>query len=352
LKNDQNTLPFSTGKKVVVIGPNGNTAGVLLGNYLGQVCPANDFGCVPTVYDGVKQFNTGGTTTFVQGCPLTQNNTAGFAAAISAAKVADYVVLAMGIDSSIEGEDHDRVSIDLPSIQHQLIDAIIALNKPTVLVLLNGGMVGIDKEKTTVPAIIEAGYPGAVGAEAIARTIFGQNDHLGGKLPYTIYPADYISQVKMSYMEMAPKAGVSPGRTHRYYTGPVVYAFGYGLSYTKFEVTPIACNNLNPLSIAKNNNLEISMSIANVGERTGDEVIMVYASPTSKHNTPLLKNLISFKRVHLEPNQQDTLAFTLSLSDLQFYDIDTLANDVIPGIYPITFTNGVDSSFQCTIQVI
>jgi len=343
---------FQLEKKVAVIGPNANSEAVVLGNYLGQICPSDDYSCVPTVYEGIKQFNTGGTTTYIEGCPLTTNSTTGFPAAISVAKAADYVVLVMGIDSSVEGEDHDRVSIDLPYIQHQLIDAIIAVNKPTVLVLLNGGMVGIDKEKTTVPAIIEAGYPGSLGAEGIARTIFGQNDHLGGKLPYTIYPANYVNEVLMSYMEMEPKTGVSPGRTHRYYVGPVVYPFGFGLSYTQFEVTPIACNNLLPLSIASDNNLEITMSIANVGERTGDEVIMVYASPTPRHNSKLLKKLISFKRVHLEVNQKTTLSFNLKLSDLQFYDRDTLANDVISGVYPITFTNGVETSFQCAVQVV
>jgi len=283
---------------------------------------------------------------------LTANNTSGFQAAVNAAKASDYVVLVMGIDGSVEGESHDRTSIDLPSIQHQLIAEIVAVKKPTVLVLLNGGMVSIETEKNTVPAIIEAGYPGSLGAVAIARTIFGTNDHLGGKLAYTLYPANYVNEVKMSYMEMEPKAGVSPGRTYRYYTGPVVYPFGHGLSYTLFKVSPISCQNLSPLSKSSNSGLDITMSISNAGERTGDEVIMAFVSPTPQHNSKVIKKLIGFKRVHLEVNQQAILTFSLNLSDLKFYDRDTLANDVLPGIYPLTFTNGVETTFVCPINVV
>jgi hypothetical protein len=87
----------------------------------------------------------------------------------------------MGIDNSVESESRDRTSIDLPSCQHKLAAAITALKKPTVLVLVNGGMVAIAEEKESVDAILETGYPGIFGSAAIARTLFGQNDHLGGR---------------------------------------------------------------------------------------------------------------------------------------------------------------------------
>jgi len=310
------------------------------------------FSCVPNVRQGIQTVNTGGSVTYESGCPLNRNDTSGFTAAVNAAKAADYVVLVMGIDPSMEGEDRDRTSIDLPYIQHQLIAAIVAVHKPTVLVLLNGGMVSIEAEKASVPAIIEAGYPGVLGAEAIARTIFGQNDHLGGKLPYTIYPANYVNQVKMSYMELEPKAGVSPGRTYRFYTGPVVYPFGHGLTYTTFKVTPIACGNLPSLRLNSVAGLDMTFNIANTGSRTGDEVIMAYVSPTPRHNSKVIKKLIGYKRVHLEINEEAALTFNLNLSHLQFYDRDTLANDVLPGIYPITFTNGVETTFVCPVNVV
>jgi len=351
LKNDAKTLPFTVGKNVAVIGPNANTAEALLGNYLGQICPDNGYSCVQTIVQALKQVNTGGTVTYEEGCKLTSNDTSGFDAATKAAKAADYVVLVMGIDNSIESEDRDRVSIDLPYIQHQLIQAVIDVKKPTVLVLVNGGMVAIEPETTTVPAIIEAGYPGYYGGEAVARTIFGQNDHLGGRLPYTIYPADYINEVKMSYMEMEPLAGVSPGRTYRYYKGPTIYPFGHGLTYTTFETVPNECGSLRPISLKSKDSLQISMTVQNTGERTGDEVLMAYVSPTSKHNTLVVKKLVGFNRVHLQPGEMTKLVFNLELSDLSFYDRDTVNNDVLPGVYPLTITNGVSSTFVCPVTV-
>jgi len=124
-------------------------------------------------------------------------------------------VLLLGIDESVEGESHDRTSIDLPATQHQLAAAILALKMSTVIVLINGGMVAVEAEKESAPAIMEAFYPGFFGAAAIAATIFGANPHLGGKMPFTVYPADYITQVKMSDMEMT----AGPGRSYKYYTG-------------------------------------------------------------------------------------------------------------------------------------
>jgi len=351
LKNEGKILPFPTGKSVAVIGPHSNAREALVGNYLGQLCPSNDFSCVQSVYEAIGEWNVGGSVSLHQGCGLTKNDTSGFPAAISAAKQADYVILVMGIDDSIEAEDKDRVSIDLPTIQHMLIDAIMQLKKPTALVLINGGMVAIEQEKQSVPAILEAGYPGMLGAEAIARTLFGKNDHLGGKLPYTIYPADYVNQVPMSYMGMEPVSNGSPGRTYRYYKGPVIYPFGYGLSYATFEIESIRCMNLPPVPMNSKDPVQLSVSIQNVGSITGDEVLMVYAQPTEKHNTKLIKKLISFQRVHLEPQQKRTLSFDIPLSDLQFYDRENLSNDILPGLYTITITDGIQTTFLCPLSL-
>lgn len=120
----------------------------------------------------------------------------------------------LGIDESIEGESHDRVDIDLPAVQHALAAAIFKLRKPTVVVLINGGMVAIAEEKELAPSILETFYPGFFGATAIAETIFGENHNLGGKLPITVYAKDYINQVEMTDMSFKPHDG-GPGRSYR-----------------------------------------------------------------------------------------------------------------------------------------
>jgi hypothetical protein len=142
---------------------------------------------VETPAQAIADINLGGNVTAVLGCGISDPDQSGFPAALDAAGAADIVVLMMGIDGSIEGEDEDRTTITLPDVQVQLMTQILALGVPTALVLLNGGMLALPG--STAPAILEAGYPGFFGARAIAQTLFGDNDHLGGKLSYTVYPS-------------------------------------------------------------------------------------------------------------------------------------------------------------------
>ena len=137
----------------------------------------------------MREINTGGTTTFDQGCDIFANGTDGFAAALASAKAADTVILGLGIEERhrtecgeqcllhYERESHDRSSIDLPPVQKQLLAAVIKLGKPTVVFLLNGGMLAVDdfiKEPNV--AVIEAFYPGMEGAKALATSLFGQSN--------------------------------------------------------------------------------------------------------------------------------------------------------------------------------
>lgn len=210
LKNDKNTLPMARGKKIAVIGPHTNATRALVGNYIGQICPDGSFDCVVSPCAAIAAANHGGETVCVEGCAVTDPSTSGFAAAISAAKDADQVVMVMGIDQSVEGEGDDRTAIDLPGAQHKLTAAITSLGKPTTLVLINGGMVAIAEEKESMGAIIEAFYPGYQGSAALATVLFGDYNP-GGKLPITIYNASYVNEVDMFNMDMAK----APGRSYR-----------------------------------------------------------------------------------------------------------------------------------------
>jgi len=348
LKNED-ILPLQTGKKIVVIGPHGKARDALVGNYLGQLCPKDGFDCVQSPLEAITEFNKNGAVVFEQGCQINVNDTSGFAAALTAAKQADYIVLLMGIDQNIEAEDRDRASIDLPYIQHELIALLMKLNKPTVLVLLNGGMLAIQEEKSTVPAILEAGYPGMFGAKAIAMTLFGLNDHLGGKLPYTLYPADYVKQVKMSYMEMSPSPGVSPGRTYRYYSGPTIYPFGYGISLTNFSLTPSVyyTATINSFSDV----LAGSITVKNIGNKIGDEVVMIFVKPQKQTNAPWLTKLTQYKRVHLAPGESQTVAFQLSGKDFASAHDKDLEMVFVPGSYDVVFSNGVKEGVAFVVKV-
>ncbi len=189
LKHDGKTLPLPVGKKIAVIGPHGNATMALVGNYLGQLCPDNKFDCIVSPLQALAAANVGGSTTWAEGCDLTKPGKAGFPAAVAAAQAADIVVLALGIDLSVEGEGHDRQNISLTGSQHDLAVEIAQLGKPTAMFLLRGGVVDIGGElaNTGIGAILDAAYPGFLGGRVIADTLLGRNDHLGGKLAQTYY---------------------------------------------------------------------------------------------------------------------------------------------------------------------
>lgn len=309
-----------------------------------------------TPLEEISSYNKGGQTTYSQGVTVSGGNMTGIAAAVEVAAAADRVILMLGIDQSVEGESHDRTSIDLPSMQHKLAEMVLGLKKPTVIVLINGGMVAVEQEKKSAPAILEAFYPGFFGAKAIAATVFGANEHLGGKMPYTIYPKDYVSQVKMSDMEMT----AGPGRSYKYYTDEPTWCvlgtnqrqqknpppwrspdvpdiilldiilpsphrarttrrpFGYGISLTSFSIKNatqqvVRTVSSAPASPATMPVYEYSATVTNTGKVTGDEVLFAYMTPKAatgaeKDGTlPLIKKLVDYTRVHLAPGQSQTV---------------------------------------------
>jgi xylan 1,4-beta-xylosidase len=384
LHNDGNILPLAKGQKIALIGPHANATGALVGNYLGQLCPDDTFDCIYSPYGVISQTNNaaGGSTVMSPGCQLTKNDTSGFAAAVAAAQAADVVVLFLGIDLTVEGEANDRTSIDLPAIQHQLAAAIAAVGKPTAVVLINGGMVDVSEEvaNKNIGAILEVGYPGMRGSYGISATLFGDNDHLGGKLPYTIYPANYVNQINMSVMEL----DVGPGRTYRYYSGPVVYPFGYGISLTTFSVDPFTAAAPFPHAAAepgvvypavpatapaaltttyyttadalevvftrpyvapvRSKVADYAVNVTNTGSRTGDEVVQAYFMPLSTPllgTTSLIRQLFDYQRVHLAPGQSQLVSFASSADTFVMVDKATGDRVSTPGVFDVVLTDGV-----------
>ena len=353
-------LPFEMGKSVVVIGPHANASAALVGNYLGQICPGShvsDLSCVETPVEAITRLNQAagggsGSVTSSLGCNIDSPIKGGVEEAVALAKNADYIVLMLGISQSIEGESHDRVTIDLPSDQHVLAQAVLALGKPAVVVLVNGGMVGIEEEKKLAPSILETFYPGFWGADAIAATIFGQNENLGGKLPITIYHKDYVDEVEMDDMSFAPH-GKSPGRSYRYYTGNATFPAFTGMSLTTFDVAPTAPSvNFTSSAVfrieddaSKDDVLQTySMRVTNSGSRTGDEVVFMFASGGIQSISSPKRRLAGFERVHLLPGETKIIQFQVTVD--VFKSTDPANGDVVvvPGDYRLLFATGGESS--------
>jgi xylan 1,4-beta-xylosidase len=345
LKNNNNILPLPIGKKVAIIGPHANATTDMTGNYLGQICPDNSFDCLVSPYLAITDLNVGGSTDFVLGCKINATDDS-YNQAITLAQSSDIIILALGIDDSIEAEGHDRVSIDLPQVQHDLVTAIVAAaaGKPVVIYLLNGGCVDVTAElnNPSIDAILYAGYPGTLGGTVIAQSLFGGNDHLGGKLSTTWYPAIYASQILMSEMEL----DVGVGRGDRFYAGNKVFPFGFGLSLTSFTVAPISgfSDTVVTLSTGMKAMSSIySVQVTNTGNFTGDEVVQLYFYPLSMPLQPtsrLIRQLIDYQRVHLAPGESTIVNFGVSTET--FKVAHKLTGDFVstPGSFEIHFTRG------------
>lgn len=347
LKNNQSSLPLPVGKKIAVIGPHANSTDALLWNYLGQICPDNNFDCLISPFTAISNVNVGGTTSMASGCKITDNSTAGFAEAIALAKASDIVILALGIDSSVETESHDRTDIDLPYIQHQLASAISSLGTPTVMFLIHAGSVDISPElnNPTINAILDGHYPGKRGSEAIANTLFGLNDLCCGKLSYTVYPASYVNTIAMSNMALDGPVG----RGYRYYAGPTILPFGFGLSLTTFQFADLsASSSIETLFTEKavSRVLSYSVNVTNTGTTTGDDVVFLFMEPSAliqQRESSLLKKLIDFQRVHLAPGASQVVTFDVSSASFRL--ADKKSGDLVstPGEFRIVMTNGADA---------
>ena len=249
---------------------------------------------------------------------------------------ADVVVAALGLTSDIEGEEMpiaidgfaggDRTSLDLPPDQRHLLEAAKALGKPVIVVLMNGGALGLDWAKDNAAAILEAWYPGQAGGRAIADVLTGQADP-GGRLPVTFY---------RSVADLPPFDDYAmQGRTYRYFGGKPVYPFGHGLSYTRFSYGGLR---VVPVSGAPESGLRVTATVRNAGTRRGDEVAQLYITPPAAPGMPRLA-LRGVQRVSLEPGQSARLTFDLSPRDLSFV---TAAGErrLLPGRYELSVGGG------------
>jgi len=228
--------------------------------------------------------------------------------ALTAAKQADAVVLALGLSPRLEGEEMsvpvegfsggDRVSLNMPRIQEELMQKVVALGKPTVLVLFNGSALAVNWARDHVPAIVEAWYPGQAGGQAIADVLFGDYNP-AGRLPVTFYKsADQLPAFTDYRMQ---------GRTYRYFTGEPLFPFGYGLSYTTFTYRSLRL----PAQARAGDEVRLSVEVENTGKLAGEEVVEVYVTPPGGTRAAPVRALAAFQRVSLGPGEKKTVSFNL-----------------------------------------
>jgi len=269
-----------------------------------------------------------------KGVDLNSTNTTGIIPALSVVQEADIVVLCIGIGYDQEHEGIDRPNTTLPGLQERFALEVLAFGKPTVIVLINGGIVSIEGLISPASAIIEAFYPAMRGAEAIFTAIFTTANRWG-KLPVTIYNRNYTNEVDMYNFNMT----LSPGRTYRYYTGLPLFPFGFGLSLTTFS---LSCE----LKWSIDFGLDIIYcQLKNTGKLRGDNVIMMYHRVSMEiahsvdHPVPH-RALVNFHRVTVEVRETVSLLFLITDEDLAVTNNDGILV-VYPGIHYFELTDGV-----------
>ncbi|KAK4282554.1 hypothetical protein QN277_013915 [Acacia crassicarpa] len=323
LKNSGPSLPLSPRRHrtVAVIGPNSDASVAMIGNYAGVACGYT------TPLQGIGRYAK---TIHQPGCANAAcADDKLFSAAVKAAHHADATVLVMGLDQSLEAETRDRDGLLIPTRQQDLITQVAAASKgPTILVLMSGGPLDITfaKNNPRVAGILWVGYPGQAGGAAIADILFGAANP-GGKLPMTWYPQEYLTNLPMTDMRMRASLPTKyPGRTYRFYKGPVVYPFGHGLGYSQFVHTLASAPTLVSVPVdghRKVNTTDISnkairvthakcgklsmtlhVDVKNMGSKDGTHTLLVFSAPPSGRHWAPHKQLVAFYKVHVPAKAQ------------------------------------------------
>ena len=345
LKNENNLLPLEKSKlrSLAVIGP--NAAPVRLGGYSGNP------GCGISVLEGIRQkVGDALEVLYAEGCGLTQStNDAGqmwhddlvllpdpvqdeklIAEAVQVAENADVILLVLGDNEQTCREGWsvhhlgDRDSLDLPSKQDELLQAIIATGKPVILLLINGRPASINFAAEHVPAILEGWYLGQAAGTAVADVLFGEVNP-GGKLPIT-FPRS-VGQVPAYYYHKP-----SARRGYLFTSQEPLFPFGHGLSYTTFAYDNLR---LSAEKIHADETATLSVEVTNTGQRAGDEVVQFYVHDVlSERVTRPVKLLKGFQRVTLEPGETRTVTFPVGKEQLQFLN-ESMQNVVEPGQFEL-----------------
>jgi beta-glucosidase len=257
-----------------------------------------------------------------------------FADAVAAARESDVVVFVGGLTAEVEGEEMrvsypgfaggDRTDIELPAVQEKMLEALHATGKPVALVLTTGSALAVRWAQQNLPAIVLAWYPGQRGGDAVADVLFGDANP-AGRLPVTFYPSAAQLPAFADY--------AMEGRTYRYLRGEPLYPFGHGLSYTRFEYGDLQ---LSRPQLGTRDSLGVSLEVANVGARDGDEVVQLYVRDVGATPGAANRELRGFERVHLKAAERKRVSFELVPErGLAHYDEAQKALAVRPGEYEL-----------------
>ena len=255
--------------------------------------------------------------------------------ALDIASQSDVIVAALGESAEMSGESSSRTSIEIPSLQQDLLKALVKTGKPVVLVLFTGRPLALKWEQENVPAILNVWFAGSEAGYAIADVLFGDVNP-SGKLS-TTFPQN-IGQVPIFYNHKNTGRPLPDQKWFQKFrsnyldvSNDPLYPFGFGLSYTQFTYSDIT---LSSSSLKGNQALTASVTVRNTGSREGKEVVQLYIRDMVGSVTRPVKELKGFQKISLRPGESKTVSFRITPNDLKFYNYD-LKYDWEPGEFMI-----------------
>ncbi len=311
LKND-GVLPLKdvAGKTIGVIGPNANSREALVGNYHGTSSR------YITVLEGIQdKVGHNGRVLYSEGSHLFKDRVENLAwendrvaEAVTVAKHSDVVVLCVGLNETLEGEEGDtgnsyasgdKADLLLPEPQRKLMEAVFAVGKPVVVCLMAGSAIDLSEAQEKADAVLQLWYPGARGGKAVADILFGECSP-SGKLPVTFYRSlDELPAFEDYSMR---------GRTYRYMEQEALYPFGYGLTYGDVQVEHAKV----PSNAGKSGDVTVHVAVKNVGDAATGDVIQIYVKDQKSPHAVPNHSLCAFARVYLEAGESREMDIVVS----------------------------------------
>lgn len=320
LKND-NILPLKKDlKSIAVVGPFANRCwmGIYSGFPQTKISPL----------DGIKKM-TKAQINYAEGCdviaPLNEEK---IKEAVEAAKKSEVALIFVGNDEKTATENKDRQSLSLPGAQQKLIEAVLKVNKNTVVILIPSGATTLGETEKQIPGIICAWPNGQEQGNAIANVLWG-NYNPGGKLNSTWYQSDSDLPDLHDY-------NIKNGRTYMYFKGKPMYPFGYGLSYTTFDMKNLK---LDKKSLKSAENLMVTVQVTNTGKVDGDEVVQVYIRDLNTSEKAPAKALKGFERISLKSGETKTVQLNIPYQAFSYYNVSNQRFEVKDGTFEILVGN-------------
>lgn len=317
LKNDNQALPLKKGEKVAVIGELATSTRDLLGSWKA----AGDWNFMRPVLDEIKAYNGENNVMYAEGCKKTGDDRSGFAKALGISLFADKIVMVIGEDWAWTGEAASRTSIKIPGVQTELLEKLSKLNKPVIVVLMNGRPLDLTRENELADAMLEAWYPGAMGGKAVTQVLFGEYNPSGkltmsfpmnvGQIPLYYYAKNTGRPIYLPNDKYKSKYIDSPNEP--------LFPFGFGLSYTSFVYSDIK---LSSSELTANGNIKATVAVTNNGAYDGEEVVQCYIRDLVGSVTRPVKELKGFEKISLKAGESKTVHFEITPEMLSFHRQD------------------------------